>query len=423
MNRTILVIKNIGSLRHLNYLLESNLKFDIGLDFKKFRESEIELINKFDRKVINISSAYKNVIKSYQGYNFKKIISIANYFKYKSSLYSGKKYLISRGIDKSFLIDFLFLKLFFHRYQDLLNFLRQIANSSNFQYDSKTEIFKNYKSVIFTTLNEFDSREQILAFHLKQYNLKILYYVLSWDNLTNKSTLIIEPNILIIWNSYQKLEAQKFHFLNSKTIETGAISFKEIINFKENREEIYILYLFSSKSISTISEEFKLINLLTDFINQEKINIKLKCKPHPQKPFDHSHLKNILDQKKINYEIIQDNQLNINDNLNTKLYQLIGNSMFCLGYNSSTMLEALLLKKIVVSLDNIHGCSETIHYDIFKEFKNFYYSTDNKKLMNIFRKITEKKIEFIEDQKISKYLNLSDISLNISKLKKEIEIE
>jgi hypothetical protein len=50
--------------------------------------------------------------------------------------------------------------------------------------------------------------------------------VASWDNLTNKGVMRIEPDLVIVWNEAQKREAQEYHYIRAGTITTtGAQSF------------------------------------------------------------------------------------------------------------------------------------------------------------------------------------------------------
>jgi hypothetical protein len=47
--------------------------------------------------------------------------------------------------------------------------------------------------------------------------------IASWDNLTNKGLLRIEPDLVLVWNDAQKQEAHEFHYIpTEKIVTTGA---------------------------------------------------------------------------------------------------------------------------------------------------------------------------------------------------------
>ena len=47
--------------------------------------------------------------------------------------------------------------------------------------------------------------------------------VASWDNLTNKGLLRVEPDLVIVWNEAQKREAHEYHYIpDHKIVATGA---------------------------------------------------------------------------------------------------------------------------------------------------------------------------------------------------------
>ena len=47
--------------------------------------------------------------------------------------------------------------------------------------------------------------------------------IASWDNLTNKGLMRIEPSLVVVWNEAQKQEAHEYHYIpNEKIVATGA---------------------------------------------------------------------------------------------------------------------------------------------------------------------------------------------------------
>ena len=47
--------------------------------------------------------------------------------------------------------------------------------------------------------------------------------IASWDNLTNKGLMRVEPDLVVVWNEAQKQEAHEYHYIpSSKIVATGA---------------------------------------------------------------------------------------------------------------------------------------------------------------------------------------------------------
>lgn len=60
----------------------------------------------------------------------------------------------------------------------------------------------------------------------KALGVPVAACIASWDNLTNKGLVRVEPDRLIVWNAFQKREAMEFHGVSeSKIVTTGAQPF------------------------------------------------------------------------------------------------------------------------------------------------------------------------------------------------------
>ena len=88
---------------------------------------------------------------------------------------------------------------------------------------------------------------------------RVLLFI-SWDNLTNKSLIQAETDIVLLWNLFQKSEAIKFHKISSSKISiTGAQCYDKWFELRPltSREKFlqqvgldpdrpYIMYICSS---------------------------------------------------------------------------------------------------------------------------------------------------------------------------------
>jgi len=93
--------------------------------------------------------------------------------------------------------------------------------------------------------------------------------IASWDNLTNKGLLRIEPDLVLVWNEAQKREAQDYHYMpEHKVAVTGAQLFDKwfVKTATRSREEFcarvglpdarpFVLFTGSSSFISETNAE------------------------------------------------------------------------------------------------------------------------------------------------------------------------
>ena len=93
--------------------------------------------------------------------------------------------------------------------------------------------------------------------------------IASWDNLTNKGLLRIEPDLVLVWNEAQKREAHEYHYIpSSKIAVTGAQLFDRWFDRRVTRDRAafcarvglpddrpFVLFTGSSSFISESSAE------------------------------------------------------------------------------------------------------------------------------------------------------------------------
>jgi hypothetical protein len=120
--------------------------------------------------------------------------------------------------------------------------------------------------------------------------------VTSWDNLTNKGRLRVQPDKILVWNEAQKKEAVKLHGARSKNvIVCGAWTYDHWFDWKPSlsREEFlrmvgledaerYILYVGSSPFIAPNETEFFERYIEGLRANSDTSDVAVLIRPHPQ---------------------------------------------------------------------------------------------------------------------------------------------
>lgn len=265
----------------------------------------------------------------------------------------------------------------------------------NFFYDKKLEEFlKNINpNFVFFTPHVLDvtlKQNEIIKV-CNKLNIRSSFIVRSWDNLTNKASMNIEPSDICVWNKFQKEELEKFHNIkNSRIHITGAHLYEYLLEppvvNKEtetiNKRKI-ITYFGSSPQI--VEDEFDyildLVSLIKKQTNLFDQNIIFKFRPHPlnihKKYLDDINLfkQKIKNLKYQNIEIIPDlNPENIDEFykniMNKKIYvDTMIESNLLIGVNTSAMVEANFYGKKIIQIPN----ELTLNHKGL--FNNTYHST------------------------------------------------
>jgi hypothetical protein len=123
--------------------------------------------------------------------------------------------------------------------------------------------------------------------------------IASWDNLTNKGLLRVEPDLVIVWNEAQRREAHEYHYLPiDQVAATGAQLFDKWFEKRPTREREafcrasglpdsgpFVLFTGSSSFISESSAEVgfvrRWIAALRTSRHPELREINVLVRPHP----------------------------------------------------------------------------------------------------------------------------------------------
>jgi hypothetical protein len=213
------------------------------------------------------------------------------------------------------------------------------------------------------------------------------YIVKSWDNLTNKAFMNLHPDHIFVWNSYQKKELRKFHYISNSEIHiVGASLYEHLLEPISIRNKVeYYKYLgldpekktvtYFGSSPQIIKNDFHYFSFVvsklktTDFFD----NYNLIYRSHPLNS-QFKNLKKNIDNKLF---VAYPNPENF-DNiiLDKKLYlEAIINSDFILGVNTSAIVESAFYLKPLILL-NIQENEEDA--GLFLEtYHSRYLTSDN----------------------------------------------
>ncbi len=188
--------------------------------------------------------------------------------------------------------------------------------------------------------------------------------VASWDNLSNKSLIQMEPDAVLVWNKIQQQEAVELHYIpRSKIVVTGAQCYDRLFARQPStsgdkfRSKVglqakgsYLLYLCSSKFIAPYEVDFiaKWIERLRSSSSPLLKSIGILVRPHPQnasqwKDVDFTSYGNVAI-----YPRQGDNPIggdSLNDFFDSMYY-----STAAIGINTSMMIESGILNKPVFTI-------------------------------------------------------------------------
>lgn len=233
--------------------------------------------------------------------------------------------------------------------------------------------------ILLTPLVDFLSEQVDYLKSAKYLGIKCALCVHSWDNLTNKGVVQIQPDKVFVWNQIQKVEAIELHGVNPDDIVvTGAQCYDKWFEGKPStsREEFcrkvglkeeqpYLLYLCSSAFIAPLEVPFikSLIQQLRTSENGVLKDLGVMVRPHPQ---------NIKQWKYIDLSA-WDNAIvwppggehPVTKESSANFYDSMYHSAAIVGVNTSAMIEAGILGKPVYTiLDPLfQGTQEgTLHF-------------------------------------------------------------
>jgi hypothetical protein len=151
--------------------------------------------------------------------------------------------------------------------------------------------------IVVTPLVDFVSYQVDYVKTARHLGIPVAMAVASWDNLTNKGTIAVQPDRAIVWNEAQKREASRFHGLSANSVDvTGAQLFDDWFDRRpaSTREQFcartgldparpFFLYLCSSMFIARDEVAFVrdwLCRLRTSVTTSLR-DVGVLIRPHP----------------------------------------------------------------------------------------------------------------------------------------------
>lgn len=256
------------------------------------------------------------------------------------------------------------------------------------------QILASYNPDIFLVTPLIDLRASQLDWvkGAKSLKIKTGLCVASWDNLTNKSLIQTETDIVLVWNEFQKSEAVKLHKISSsKIFVTGAqcydrwfahrpsTSKKEFLHhIGLDPKRAFILYLCSSRFIAPNEVDFVMqwVAELRENKNPQVNGLGILIRPHPQNALqwensDFSGLENVVIYPREGANPVDDNSVK-------DFFDSMYHCEAAVGINTSPMIEAGILEKpvfTILSREFNHTQEGTLHFHYLIKGGLLYIST------------------------------------------------
>lgn len=205
--------------------------------------------------------------------------------------------------------------------------------------------------------------------------------IASWDNLTNKGLLRIEPSLVVVWNEAQKQEAHEYHYIpEEKIVATGAQLFDRwfVKRVTRNRAEFcarvglpdtrpFLLFTGSSSFISESNAEVAFVRRweealrLSADVTLREANVLMR--PHPYN-FHAWGTEPMADRAGV--AVFPGRGYNpIEPESRADFFDSIYHAAAVVGINTSAMIEAAIIGRPVfsISADEFSGTQEgTVHF-------------------------------------------------------------
>lgn len=233
--------------------------------------------------------------------------------------------------------------------------------------------------VLVTPLVNIASHQADVIKSAKALGIRCGLCVASWDNLTNKGLIRIQPDLVIVWNEHQKKEAVELHGVDPATVAvTGAQCYDKWFGRKPSldREAFlervglpagkpYLLYLCSSpfiapEEVGFVEEWARAIRNSGDPALRET---SLLVRPHPQnaeqwRNVDFAHLQAVSIYPRLGANPVSDAARN-------DFFDSIYHASAVMGVNTSTMIESGIAGKPVFTIrdERFRGTQDgTLHF-------------------------------------------------------------
>lgn len=213
--------------------------------------------------------------------------------------------------------------------------------------------------ILVTPLVTFESYQTDYVKAAHRLGIPIVFIPFSWDNLTNKGLVRVQPDRVLVWNDLQRREAIELHGCRPEDVViTGAARFDEFFEAQPStsREEFFAEYgldperpllLYLGSSQLTGPNEMELIRRWAESVRRSPIpsvrRAAMLIRPHPA-------LRNSY--ASVDYADIDQVALSLNASRNAdqELFDSLYHAHAAIGLNTSAMLEAAIVGRPVHTL-------------------------------------------------------------------------
>ena len=289
----------------------------------------------------------------------------------------------------------------------LLNFLKVMKFRIYIQFFGSYFIFPLFKKFYMmktkpnTTLNNFIkkispdiilvpsqaqcSMDNDLIKICNQLNIKSIFLIDNWDNLSDKSLMWNKPDLIGVWGEQSRQHAIKIQkFQEEKVINIGTPRFENYFKERNNYQKSffdfdYILFLGTALEF----DEIKILKIIDNFITRNKSNIpktKIIYRPHPWRMGTEKikliEFKNVIIDPQVEKNYFETQTVNTEFQPEISYYtSLLKNSKFVVGGLTSMIIESTIFyKNYIVSAfpeDQFNNQYNSLKYMLhFKELNS-----------------------------------------------------
>lgn len=244
------------------------------------------------------------------------------------------------------------------------------------------DLFIKYEQpdlVLVTPLVDYGSYQTDYVKSAHRLGVPVVFVPFSWDNLTNRGLIRIEPDRVLVWNDMQKREAVELHGVSpERVIVTGAPRFDEFFAMTPattweafcaqsglSPASLFLLYVCSSEFVAPREVEFvrRWIGELRQASDPCVRSCGVLVRPHP------AHLKQWrdVDLSEFSNAALWSDKETLN--ADQGLYDSIYHSAAVVGLNTSAMIEAGILGKpvhTILASDFAGGQEQTLHFEYLR---------------------------------------------------------
>lgn len=263
------------------------------------------------------------------------------------------------------------------RHSALLGRLLALAEAA-LPPDRYFELFIKYHApdlVLVTPLVDFGSYQTDYVKAAHRLGIPVAFLPFSWDNLTNRGLIRVQPDRVLVWNDIQKREAIELHGVSPKAVVvTGAARFDDFFDLEPSttREAFFaslgldpsrplLLYGCSSPFVAPREVEFvrRWILEVRRSGDPALASASILVRPHPV------HLEQWEDVSLDDLPDVAIWRQPTTMNADQGLYDSLHHAAALVGLNTSAMLEAAIVGRPVLTVlapEFTGGQSQTLHF-------------------------------------------------------------